>query len=47
MFTQELIDEFKGNLQMWYEDYIKDDKTGEWELQLKEVFFAGYGCIED
>ena len=43
MFTQEQIDEFKRDLQIWYEDYVKDDRKGEWESQLRVVFFAGYG----
>jgi hypothetical protein len=42
-FTQDNIDDFKRDLQFWFEDYLKDGKTGEWESQLVEVFTAGYG----
>ena len=42
-FTQEDIDMFKTNLQIWFEDYKKDGCEGEWESQLLEVFKAGYG----
>ena len=52
MITQEQIDGFKKDLQIWYEDYVKDDCSGEWEEQLSEVFEAGYGkswqsCFQD
>jgi hypothetical protein len=42
-FTQDNIDDFKRDLDVWFEDYLKDGQTGEWENQLVEVFTAGYG----
>ena len=42
-FTQDNIDDFTANLQVWFDDYCKDGKEGEWEDQLMEVFKAGYG----
>jgi hypothetical protein len=42
-FTQERIDEFKIDLQQWYDDYVAAGETGEWESQLEEVFRVAYG----
>lgn len=42
-FTRDDIENFKKDLDTWFEDYLRDEETGEWKSQLIEVFRAGYG----
>lgn len=47
MFTSEMINQLKQDLDQWYDDAVEDCENGqyegEWYQQLKSVFDAAYG----